>query len=52
MAADRIGARIEARIAKGKWKQAQAVIEQQLAKERDDHWLWARLSAVRSGHSR
>jgi tetratricopeptide (TPR) repeat protein len=47
MAGDRIGTRIETLIRKSAWKEAQAVIENQLAKEPDDHWLWARLSGVR-----
>jgi tetratricopeptide (TPR) repeat protein len=47
MARDRIAARIEALLGKSQWKQAQAAIEKQLAKEPDDHWLWARLSGVR-----
>jgi tetratricopeptide (TPR) repeat protein len=47
MAADRIGAQIEARIRKEQWKPAQALIERQLAREPDDHWLWARLSGVK-----
>jgi tetratricopeptide (TPR) repeat protein len=47
MPADRIAARIETVIRKGDWKQAQAAIEKQLAKEPEDHWLWARLSGVR-----
>src|SRR5881227_2462785 len=39
--------RIETLIGKGNWKSAQLVIQKQLAKEPLDHWLWARLSAVK-----
>ena len=47
MPADRTGARIEALIRRCEWKQAQAFIEKRLAKDEDDHWLWARLSGVK-----
>jgi len=40
-------ARIESLIADGEWAAAQSVIEKQLVKEPDDHWLWARLSGVK-----
>jgi predicted Zn-dependent protease len=47
MTGNRIGNQIEALVRKSQWKQAQAVIEKQLAKEPGDHWLWARLSGVK-----
>jgi len=47
MIVNRIGTRIETLIRKSEWKQAQTAIEKQLGKEPDDHWLWARLSAVK-----
>jgi tetratricopeptide (TPR) repeat protein len=47
MARDRIGNQIETWIEKNAWKQARTAIESQLRKEPDDHWLWARLSAVK-----
>ena len=47
MAANRVGTRIESLIAGGAWEAAESVIEKQLVKEPDDHWLLARLSAVK-----
>jgi tetratricopeptide (TPR) repeat protein len=47
MARDRIGSQIETLIRKGEWKQAQTVIEKQLDKVPEDHWLWGRLSGVK-----
>jgi tetratricopeptide (TPR) repeat protein len=47
MASNRIGDRIETLIASRDWASAQGVIEKQLGKEPDDHWLWARLSGVK-----
>ncbi|HBI41436.1 MAG TPA: hypothetical protein DDY78_01085 [Planctomycetales bacterium] len=47
MAGNRVGARIESLIGAGDWAAAQRVIEKQLVKEPDDHWLWARLSGVK-----
>jgi tetratricopeptide (TPR) repeat protein len=47
MAKDPIGTQIESLIGKSEWKRAQTVLEKQLRKEPDDHWLWARLSAVK-----
>lgn len=47
MASNRVGKQIERLIAQGEWSAAQKVIEKQLAKEPDDHWLWSRLSAVK-----
>jgi tetratricopeptide (TPR) repeat protein len=38
---------IEKLIAASKWKSAQSAIEKRLVKERDNHWLWSRLSAVK-----
>ncbi|HLN32758.1 MAG TPA: hypothetical protein VK395_33825 [Gemmataceae bacterium] len=39
--------RIETLIERGDWKTAQGVIEKQLQKKTNDHWLWSRLSAVK-----
>ena len=47
MAGNRIGTRIETLIRKREWKQAQTIIEKQLGREPEDHWLWARLSGVK-----
>ncbi len=47
MARNRIGTQIEALIKREDWKAARRVIETQLDKEPDDHWLWSRLSAVK-----
>ena len=46
-AKDRMGLRIEALLAKRDWRRARAAIEKQLAKEPDDHWLWARLAGAK-----
>jgi tetratricopeptide (TPR) repeat protein len=47
MAGNRVGSRIESLIEAGEWASAQGVIEKQLVKEPDDHWLWARLAGVK-----
>ncbi len=47
MKANRIGAQIEELIGASDWKSAQGLIEKQLDRKPDDHWLWARLSGVR-----
>jgi len=47
MARDRIGTQIEHLLRRGDWKSAQALIEKQLGKQPDDHWLWSRLSGVK-----
>ena len=47
MASNRVGARIESLIGAGQWEAAQGVIEKQLAKEPNDHWLLSRLSSVK-----
>ncbi|SRR5216683_946963 len=47
MSTSRNGNEIEALIRRSAWKPAQALIEKQLGKEPDDHWLWSRLSAVK-----
>jgi tetratricopeptide (TPR) repeat protein len=47
MAGNRVGSRIESLVEAGEWKSAQGVIEKQLVKEPDDHWLFARLSSVK-----
>jgi tetratricopeptide (TPR) repeat protein len=47
MTSNRIGTQIEKLIARGEWSTAQELIEKQLGKEPDDHWLWSRLSAVK-----
>ncbi len=47
MANNRIETRIESLIAAREWESAQKLIEKQLGKEPDDHWLWCRLSGVR-----
>ena len=52
MAAIASGARIESLIGAGQWEAAQGVIEKQLAKEPDDHWLLSRLSSVKYERAR
>ncbi len=47
MASTRIENRIESLIGERAWESAQGVVEKQLRKEPDDHWLWARLSGVK-----
>ncbi len=47
MAANQAGNSIEHLIRGGAWKPAQALIEQKLRKEPEDHWLWSRLSGVK-----
>lgn len=47
MANTRIENRIESLIGESAWESAQGVIEKQLRKAPDDHWLWSRLSGVK-----
>jgi tetratricopeptide (TPR) repeat protein len=47
MTANGNGKRIETLIAAEEWKKAQKVLEKQLDKEPDSHWLWSRLSCVK-----
>ncbi len=47
MARNRIETKIETLIKREDWKAGRRIIETQLQTEPDDHWLWARLSAVK-----
>lgn len=47
MVKNRFGTQLEGLLRDEKWKAAQVLLEKQLSKEPEDHWLWSQLSAVK-----